>query len=65
MVVDVKAVMEILEVMLVAMVCREEVPMVWRGLGGGEPMVWLGLGEVPMVWHVVEDLEMLLMVLSW
>ena len=50
MVVDEKDVMEILVVRL-AMVCLgEEMPMVWRGLGG-----------VPMVWHMVElvvDLEM-------
>ena len=49
-VVDEKDVMEILVVRL-AMVCLgEEMPMVWRGLGG-----------VPMVWHMVElvvDLEM-------
>ena len=41
MVVDEKDVMEILVVRL-AMVCLgEEMPMVWRGLGG-----------VPMVWHI-------------
>ena len=59
MVVDVKVVVENLEVML-AMVCLgEEVPVVWRGRGG-VPMVWHGRGEVPMVWLVelVEDLEM-------
>ena len=57
MVVDVKVVMENLEVML-AMVC----------LGEEVPVVWLGRGGMPMVWLVelVEDFEMALlwMVLS-
>ena len=68
MVVDAKVAVEILEEK-VAMVCHEEVPVIWRGLGL-VPMVWLGREEVPMVWLVEElvvdsELVWIWMVLSF
>ena len=58
MVVDEKVLVESLEVMLAMFCLCEEVPVVWLGLGG-VPMVWLEE-------ELVGDLEMalLLMVLS-